>query len=159
MLLTYSHGLNISFNNGDISILIAAFLRAIMVTTTNKLTHQKQVTNTTLTCIQALVVSACAYLATVTLSNSHVPTFPIENDFWFITAFLVLFCTLFAFYAQNYSVRKIAPTKASLLMGSEPLFGALFSMLWLNETFTSTQWIGAMIVLGAIVTASVDKQE
>ncbi len=158
MLLTYSHGLNITFNQGDINILIAAFLRAIMVTMTKKLTHQKQITNSTLTCVQALVVSLCAYSVAVTLSGSYSISLPIETDFWLMTAFLVLFCTLFAFYAQNYSVRKISPTRASLLMGSEPLFGALFSILWLDESFTLIQWAGAAILLTAIAKASTSKQ-
>ncbi len=155
MLLTYSHGLNITLSPGDISILVAAFLRAIMVTTTKKLTYQKQVSNTTLTCIQALVVSVSAFLVTLTYSGTETSKLPVQTEFWLITAFLVLFCTMFAFYAQNYSVRKISPTKASLLMGSEPLFGALFSMLWLNESFTLVQWIGALILIGAVAKASV----
>ncbi len=158
MLLTYNHGLNIIFNQGDISILIAAFLRAIMVTMTKRLTHQKQITNSTLTCVQALVVSICAYSVAVTLSGSYSISLPTETDFWLVTAFLVLFCTLFAFYAQNYSVRKISPTRASLLMGSEPLFGALFSILWLGESFTLIQWAGAAILLTAIAKASISKQ-
>lgn len=158
MLLTYSHGLHITFNQGDISILIAAFLRAIMVTMTKRLTHKKQITNSTLTCVQALVVAVCAYSVAATLSGSYSISLPIETDFWLMTAFLVLFCTLFAFYAQNYSVRKISPTRASLLMGSEPLFGALFSILWLGESFTLIQWAGAAILLTAIAKASTSKQ-
>jgi len=156
-LLTYNHGLNVTFNQGDISILIAAFLRAIMVTMTKKLTYQKLITNSTLTCIQALVVSLCAYSVALALSTLNPISLPTQIDFWLITSFLVLFCTLFAFYAQNYAVRKISPTKASLLMGSEPLFGAIFSMLWLNESFTLVQWTGALILLGAIAKASTTK--
>jgi drug/metabolite transporter (DMT)-like permease len=64
---------------------------------------------------------------------------------------------LFAFYAQNYAVRKISPTKASLLMGSEPLFGAIFSLLWLNEVLTSVQWLAAAILLITVLSASLSK--
>ncbi len=157
-LLTYRHGFSISFNQGDMCILSAAMLRAVMVTMTKKLTDQKQLTNTTLTCIQAFVVAVSAWLVSLTLADMPHSIFPVNLDFWLTTSFLVLFCTLFAFYAQNYAVRKISPTKASLLMGSEPLFGAIFSMLWLNETLTLFQWTGAAILLISVLIVSAGKK-
>lgn len=158
LMLTNNHGFKITFNQGDIYILCAAALRAVMVIMTKKLTHGKQITNTTLTCIQSFIVAFNACLISIV---SHEPTtqalFPQAPEFWLTTSFLVLFCTLFAFYAQNYAVRKISPTKASLLMGSEPLFGAIFSLLWLNEVLTSVQWLGAAILLITVLSASLSK--
>ncbi|MEE3879324.1 DMT family transporter [Vibrio sp. YYF0003] len=158
LMLTNNHGFKITFNQGDIYILCAAALRAVMVIMTKKLTHGKQITNTTLTCIQSFIVAFNACLISIV---SHEPTtqalLPQAPEFWLTTSFLVLFCTLFAFYAQNYAVRKISPTKASLLMGSEPLFGAIFSLLWLNEVLTSVQWLGAAILLITVLSASLSK--
>ena len=158
LMLTNNHGFKITFNQGDIYILCAAALRAVMVIMTKKLTHGKQITNTTLTCIQSFIVAFNACLISIV---SHEPTtqalLPQAPEFWLTTSFLVLFCTLFAFYAQNYAVRKISPTKASLLMGSEPLFGAVFSLLWLNEVLTSVQWLGAAILLITVLSASLSK--
>lgn len=159
LLLTYHNDLGISLNSGDLCILAAAALRALMVTMTKKLTDKKQITNTALTCIQALVVAVSAYLVGSLVAQEPVANIPLNREFWLITIFLVMFCTLFAFYAQNYAVRKISPTKASLLMGSEPLFGALFSMLWLNESLTNIQWLGAAILLLSVLLASVNKHE
>lgn len=158
LMLTNNHGFKITFNQGDIYILCAAALRAVMVIMTKKLTHGKQITNTTLTCIQSFIVAFNACLISIV---SHEPTtqalLPQAPEFWLTTSFLVLFCTLFAFYAQNYAVRKISPTKASLLMESEPLFGAIFSLLWLNEVLTSVQWLGAAILLITVLSASLSK--
>ncbi|WP_329354996.1 DMT family transporter [Vibrio natriegens] len=158
LMLTNNHGFKITFNQGDIYILCAAALRAVMVIMTKKLTHGKQITNTTLTCIQSFIV---AFNACLISAVCHEPTtqalLPQAPEFWLTTSFLVLFCTLFAFYAQNYAVRKISPTKASLLMGSEPLFGAIFSLLWLNEVLTSVQWLGAAILLITVLSASLSK--
>ncbi|MGR6833442.1 EamA family transporter [Aliivibrio wodanis] len=64
---------------------------------------------------------------------------------------------MFAFYAQNYSVKKMSPTKVSILMGSEPIFGALFAFLWLSESFTLVQVIGASLIF--IATFIVTRQE
>lgn len=157
LLLTYNQNFSIALNLGDICILCAAALRAVMVITTKKLTHGKAISNTTLTCIQSLVVALNAFLISIVITETSQSLIPQSKDFWLITSFLVLFCTLFAFYAQNYAVRKMSPTKASLLMGSEPLFGAIFSLLWLNEALTSVQWLGAAILLTAVLSASVSK--
>nr|WP_319552246.1 DMT family transporter [uncultured Vibrio sp.] len=157
VMLTNSQGIHITFNQGDIYILCAAALRAVMVIMTKKLTHGKHITNTTLTCVQSLIVTVSACLVSVVSHEPTQPLFPQALEFWLTTSFLVLFCTLFAFYVQNYSVRKISPTKASLLMGSEPLFGAMFSLLWLNEVLTSVQWLGAVILLITVLSASLSK--
>ena len=157
LMLTNNHGFKITFNQGDIYILCAAALRAVMVIMTKKLTHGKRITNTALTCIQSFVVALSACLISVVSHEPTQPLFPQALEFWLTTSFLVLFCTLFAFYVQNYAVRKISPTKASLLMGSEPLFGAIFSLLWLNEVLTSVQWLGAAILLIAVLSTSFNK--
>ncbi|MGI9897735.1 DMT family transporter [Vibrio natriegens] len=158
LMLTNNHGFKITFNQGDIYILCAAALRAVMVIMTKKLTHEKQITNTTLTCIQSFIVAVSACLISIVSHESTTKALlPQAPEFWLTTSFLVLFCTLFAFYAQNYAVRKISPTKASLLMGSEPLFGAIFSLLWLNEVLTSFQWLGAAILLITVLSASLSK--
>ncbi|MDG6754575.1 DMT family transporter, partial [Staphylococcus aureus] len=64
--------------------------------------------------------------------------------------YLVGACTLFAFFAQNYAIKRSSPTRVALLMGSEPAFGALFAWLWLGERISLSGWIGG----GLIVTAS-----
>ncbi|POF53494.1 DMT family transporter, partial [Vibrio vulnificus] len=66
----------------------------------------------------------------------------------------VLFCTLFAFYVQNYAVRRTSPTRVSLLMGSEPLFGAIFAMVWLQESLTSLQLLGGALILFSVIVTS-----
>nr|WP_217906221.1 DMT family transporter [Vibrio natriegens] len=157
VMLTNTQGINMTFNQGDIYILCAAALRAVMVIMTKKLTHGKHITNTALTCIQSFVVALSACLISVVSHEPTQPLFPQALEFWLTTSFLVLFCTLFAFYVQNYAVRKISPTKATLLMGSEPLFGAIFSLLWLNEVLTSVQWLGAAILLIAVLSTSFNK--
>ena len=69
-------------------------------------------------------------------------------------AYLVLFCTLFAFYVQNYAVRRTSPTRVSLLMGSEPLFGAIFAMVWLQESLTALQLLGGALILFSVIVTS-----
>ena len=75
--------------------------------------------------------------------------------FWLATAYLVLFCTLFAFSAQNYGVKHSSPTKAALLMGTEPAFGGLFAIIWFGESYTLVQSQGAGLIIAASIFAVV----
>ncbi|MET1281681.1 DMT family transporter [Vibrio navarrensis] len=154
LLLTNNKGLNLALNTGDYLILAAAFLRALMVTSTKRFTEGKQITTTTLTALQSLVVASCAILAAIFYLPTSAITLPSELEFWLTLGYLVLFCTLFAFFVQNYAVRKTSPTRVALLMGSEPLFGALFAMVWLQESLTTLQFIGGGLILLSVITTS-----
>lgn len=158
LLLTGSDGARVDFTLGDYLILLAALLRALMVTTTKRFSLGRAVTTTTLTAIQSAVVAGVAailVLSTLPQSQWHLPT---ESTFWVTLLYLVAFCTLFAFYVQNYAVRRTSPTRVALLMGSEPLFGALFAMLWLQETFTFAQSFGAGLILLSVMLTSLRRE-
>ncbi|MEH0664434.1 DMT family transporter [Vibrio scophthalmi] len=158
LLLTGSDGARVDFTLGDYLILLAALLRALMVTTTKRFSLGRAVTTTTLTAIQSAVVAGVAailVLSTLPQSQWHLPT---ESTFWVTLLYLVAFCTLFAFYVQNYAVRRTSPTRVALLMGSEPLFGALFAMLWLQETFTFAQSLGAGLILFSVMLTSLRRE-
>ena len=70
-------------------------------------------------------------------------------------AYLVLACTLFAFFAQNYAIKRSSPTRVGLLMGSEPAFGALFASLWLGERIPALGWVGGGLIVVASLLATV----
>ena len=153
--LTNSGQSTLTLNAGDYFILSAAILRAVMVTVTKRLSEAKEITTSTLTAIQSFIVAISALTLCFITQPFEAITLPTNSHFWLIMGYLVLCCTLFAFYIQNYAVRKISPTKVSLLMGSEPLFGALFAVVWLNESLTLLQMIGGALILVSVLIASI----
>lgn len=154
LLLTSEQGIEFSLNTGDYFILTAALLRALMVTLTKRFTEGKEITTSTLTSLQSLVVASCAIVGAVAFLPASEFVLPTSTEFWITVAYLVLFCTLFAFYVQNYAVRRTSPTRVSLLMGSEPLFGAIFAMVWLQETLSVTQLAGGALILFSVIVTS-----
>lgn len=154
LLLTSSSGFTLSLNTGDYFILAAAVLRALMVTMTKRFAEGKKITNATLTALQSGVVASCAIVGTLVFIPASETVFPVALEFWLTISYLVLFCTLFSFYVQNYAVRKTSPTKVSLLMGSEPLFGAVFAMIWLQESLTIIQITGGILILFSVIITS-----
>lgn len=143
----------IELNLGDCLMIAAALCRAFMVCLTKKLTQGTEVSAFALTAVQTGVVGMGS-LAVFVLAPGPLPALPADSAFWIATLYLVIFGTLFAFFAQNYAVRRTTPTRASLLMGSEPLFGALFASLWLSEQLSLVAWAGGLLIVAASIWAS-----
>lgn len=156
-LLTSSNGIEMALSRGDYFILVAAMLRSVMVITTKKITQGKQISNVTLTCVQSFVVAASAICVMIFSHNVDL-SLPTSSEFWLIIIYMVLCCTLFAFFVQNHAVRQLSPTKVSLLMGSEPLFGAIFAVIWLNESLSMIQMLGGGIIFISVMVASMSKK-
>lgn len=149
---------SLSFHPGDALILAAALLRAIYVCAMKHSMGRQAPPALAVTALQAGVVSvgslAVAWAGGAggasTWPLPPLPDFGVQSAFWFCLLYLVGACTLFAFFAQNYAIKRSSPTRVALLMGSEPAFGALFAWLWLGERISLSGWIGG----GLIVTAS-----
>lgn len=148
-----SGGVELSFSLGDGLMLAAALLRAVQVCLTRRLCAGREVPLLALTAAQAGVVGfGC--LALGLLLPGGLPPLPTAQAFWTGTLYLVLFATLFAFYVQNRALGRSSPTRVSLLMGSEPLFGALFAVSVLGEALSLSAWIGGLLIVAATLWAS-----
>lgn len=152
-LLTSQANIVISFNLGDSLILVAALLRAVMVTCTNKLIKGKNIPSLALTAIQTGTVGIGCFLLGFLVLKDGLPHLPENLLFWYATGFLVFFCTLFAFFAQNYALQQTTPTRVTLLMATEPVFGGLFAAYWLHESITWVGWMGGLLIVIASILA------
>ncbi len=138
---------------GDALMLAAALLRAITVCQTSKLTRDSTAPALALTAVQAGVIGFGSLLLAV-CTPGGMPPLPVNAAFWQATVYLVLGCTVFAFFAQNWALKHSAPSRVALLTSSEPAFGALFAVLWLGESLGVMGWVGgSLIVLAALWTS------
>lgn len=135
-------------NHGDMLMLLAALIRAFQTCLTTHLTAGKQVDSMGLTAAQGLFVGGGALLVAPWFFGG-LPALPVAGEFWLAIAYLTLFCTLFAFWAMNRALAGSSPSKVALLLGSEPLWGALFAVFWLGETLGTQGWLGGMMIAGA----------
>ncbi|WP_345813610.1 DMT family transporter [Paraburkholderia sp. PREW-6R] len=148
----------LSLNAGDALILLAALLRALTVCVTKRVMRDSTLPPLSVTAVQSGVVafgSATVALLLAPRQWQAVPPLVGHGAFWGYVAYLVLACTLFAFFAQNFAIKRSSPTRVSLLMGSEPAFGALFACLWLGERISTTAWVGGALIVAASVLATV----
>lgn len=141
-------GMAISLNLGDGLMLAAALLRAVLVCLTRRLTADLEVPPLALTAVQSGVVATGCLVLALALPGG-LPALPQAPAFWAATLYLVGFATLFALYVQNLALGRTSATRVSLLMGSEPLFGALIAGLWLGERLSVQGWIGGLLIMVA----------
>ncbi|MBH2008147.1 MAG: DMT family transporter, partial [Xanthomonadaceae bacterium] len=107
-----------------------------------------------LTAVQAGVIGFGSLLLAL-CAPGGLPPLPVESAFWLASAYLVLGCTVFAFFAQNWALKYTSPSRVALLTSSEPAFGALFAVLWLGEGLSAAGWLGGgLIVLAALWTTA-----
>ncbi|WP_092005632.1 DMT family transporter [Paraburkholderia lycopersici] len=141
---------------GDLLVVLAALLRAVTSCAVKRVMKTGTVPPLTMTAVQAAVVaSGCAALALTVAPGQWqpLPHWHGHGAFWGSVIYLVAGCTLFAFFVQNYAVSRSSPTRVALLMGSEPVFGALFACMWLGERLSLSAWTGGMLIVAASLLA------
>jgi len=148
-LLSATSPAEVSLGWGDGLMLAAAFLRALMVCVTRRLAGSQALPALTLTAVQAGVMAAGSITLSLLQSKGAWVPLPTQGAFWWGMAYLVLFCTVFAFFAQNHAASRSSPSRVSLLMGSEPVFGAVIASCWLGETISAWGWVGGLLIVVA----------
>ncbi len=133
-------------NIGDALMLGAAILRAITTTAQGKLAEGRKVSSFNVTVVQ-LTVCGLSYLAldfggTVKLVNEF------ETQQWLNMAFLVLLCTVFGFVALQYGILRTSPSRASLLLSTEPIWAVLTATVFGGEQLFFVGFIGAALIIG-----------
>lgn len=146
-LLTMKNGYH--FNLGDLLMLLAAFLRAVQMSVTQKMTRGKVMDSGALTTIQLGVVALIMGILSLS-ADRHPFSFASSSVlFWLLTAYLAIFCTLLAFYIQLAMIRRTSPTRVGLLTGTEPLFAALFAVVLGGEKLSPLEWLGGLLIVAA----------
>ena len=114
--------------------------------------NSKPATAQALTAMQCWTVGLGALA--LSASQGGLPPLPRDPSFWLAISYLAVLCTVCAFAIQNYALRRSDPSRVALLMGSEPVFGALFAWLWLGEAMGPLRWLGGGLMAVAAVMAT-----
>lgn len=154
-LLAFQEGAEGTMALGDGLIVAAAFLRGVMVTLTRRWGLRNGLPTLTLTAVQMGVLFIGSLVLMGLFERTRLVPPPSAQAFWVALGFLVLFCTLLAFLVQNHATRRTSASRVALLMGSEPVFGALAATLLLGEHLSHMGWIGGMLIVLATYGAMV----
>ena len=130
---------------GDALMLAAAVVRAGHVTASGHLTRGRCYDTTTLTLLQTLVGAAVFTAAGAPTVVRAADSF--ESAQWLGVAYLALGCTVFAFLVQLWAVRRTSAARASLLLGTEPIWAVLIGLSLGGKSLTRAGAAGAVLVV------------
>jgi drug/metabolite transporter (DMT)-like permease len=142
-LLTASTGLG-SLRLGDGLVLAAAFVRAGHVALVGRLSARAPLDPLRLTTVQTAVGSVLflgpALVQWRDLAGSSPAT-------WAQLVYLALFCSVFAFLAQTWAVQRTSASRASLLLGTEPVWAVAIGISLGGERLTVWASLGAALMV------------
>ncbi|MFG1819259.1 DMT family transporter [Kribbella sp. NPDC049174] len=125
---------------GDLLMLAAAVVRAAHVALVGRLAtglRPFQVTT-----VQTVVGTALFAVP----GASHLPM-DAGVATWLQLVYLALFCSVFAFLAQTWAVQRTSASRASLLLGTEPVWAVAIGIILADERLTVLAAIGAVLML------------
>ena len=76
---------------------------------------------------------------------------PAEGNVYSALAVTALLATALGFFIQTYAQKHSSPARTALILASEPAFAGLFAYLIKGETRSPVGWLGAALIVGAIV--------
>jgi drug/metabolite transporter (DMT)-like permease len=142
-LLTSSTGLH-ALQLGDALVLAAAVVRAGHVALVGRLTARRPMDPLHLTTAQT-VVGSVLFLAPALI---HLPDLAHSSaTTWSQLIYLALFCSVFAFLAQTWAVQRTSASRASLLMGTEPIWAVAIGITLGGERLTVWATLGAVLMI------------
>lgn len=144
-LVTRSHG--ITWELGVFYILLAAFFMALYIYAIEA--YIDSVSLTAVTLVQMLLLTLMAGLAAFALEGRL--QVPMQTSTWGSIIAAAVLCSSLAFGIQAYAQQYLSAFKIAMLTTLEPIFATIFSWLFLGEVLYSSFYIGATLILGAIL--------
>ncbi|WP_313812850.1 DMT family transporter [Glutamicibacter sp.] len=154
-LLASVDGLRIP-GSGDLLVVAAALVRAVHVIATAKFVQSGD----DLPLIVGLqIFTGLAIFTCLSASELAVNISRMGGPAWADAIFLGLACSVFAFLVQAWAVRRSSASRASLLMGTEPIWAVAIGVSFGGDRVGPVQALGIVfIVVATVVGARIERR-
>jgi drug/metabolite transporter (DMT)-like permease len=143
-VLTLS-GLSVGY--GEALIFVAAMLYALHIVGLGAWSEPGQALGMA---IMQLIVIAVICLACTAPNGLVLPHRPLD---WLSVLYMAIVAGAGAMIGQTWAQAHLSATRAAIIMSMEPVFAALFAVLFGGESATSRMLVGGVLVLAAMVLA------
>jgi drug/metabolite transporter (DMT)-like permease len=128
-------------------MLAAALFRALHVTAMGHLTANKKYSSVNLTLLQSLT---CAVMYSVfSFDGIKIAVAEFDRGIWLNLLFLSLLCGAFAFLVTLWAIRRTSSSRASLLLGTEPVWAVIVGVSIGGESLALLGLGGAILIIGS----------
>jgi len=134
-------------NIGDLFMFIAMILRTFHFVILGRLTQGKSYSPVNLTTVMVSTSGLIMFLFNPADTFKTAANYNAGN--WTSMLFLALLCTSFAFIGMNWAVKNTSASRASLLLGTEPVWATILAVTIGGELIGPYGAIGAAMVIGS----------
>lgn len=135
-----------SVNIGDVLTLLSGILFGLHIVYVSILTENNDPILLSFTQFAFTAIIAFAVAGTTEQFPARLETGTI-----FSLLYIGIFSTMIAMIVQLVAQRYVPPSRASLIMSLESLFGSVFGILFLNEPLTPKIFVGFLLIFSAIL--------
>ena len=148
-LLLLVAGPRLNFNRGDLLVLVCALSFAGQIVGLGY--YAPKVDARTLTIGQLATVAVLLGILSLVAEDPVAPSASV----WIAIVFTGIAASAVAFLTQTWAQSMISPTRAAVILTMEPVFAGIFGAVILGERLTPRGWIGAALILSAMLLVSV----
>ncbi|MCI8732165.1 MAG: YqeG family HAD IIIA-type phosphatase [Lachnospiraceae bacterium] len=141
---------DLSMNVGDMLTLVCAMGFALHMVYIDKYTQSWD--PVVLTALQLAFAALFSWIVSPVLDGGF-PSGAFGRDMIISMLYLGIFSTMIGFLLQNVCQKYTSPDMASLLLSTEAVFGAVFSILLLGERMNSRMLAGCVLLFAAVILA------
>jgi drug/metabolite transporter (DMT)-like permease len=142
-LLSGTHGFNA---RGDGLVLLCAVAVAAHILVTSRYARDHAVG-----ALLAVQLGFCGLSCLVAGAATSGLEAPSGGSVWLALVVTAVFASALGFFVQTWAQRNAPPARTALILASEPAFGGLFGYLLAGDRLTTTAWLGAALIMAAIV--------
>ncbi|WP_082914228.1 DMT family transporter [Microbacterium sp. H83] len=130
---------------GDLLVILAAVVRAVHVTASGHLTRGRTEGSLGMVLVQLGVCAGLSSLVAGAALPASIGRLSVGG--WVDVLFLGVLCSVFAFVVQLWAVRRTSASRASILMGTEPVWALAAGFLLAGERIGIVGALGSLVIL------------
>lgn len=147
---------NLTINFGDFLTFICAICFALQIVVIGSRIKNKN--PFTINGFQMFSAGIIAILLNIIFEGATIFTRTYELKQILALVYIILFNTFICYSIQTYAQKEINPSQVSLILTTEIIFGALFSVLLLGDKMTFQVIIGGLLIFTSILLTEVKKR-
>ena len=134
------------FNSGDAMVVLTACSFAFHILVTDKAVKDHDPG-----ALLAVQLGVCGVFCLIVATAQGDLSVPRSSTVWNALLVTAVLASALGFFVQTYAQKHAPPARTALILASEPAFAGLFGYLLADDRLTGVQWVGAGLILGAIV--------
>ncbi len=88
--------------------------------------------------------------------SSNISLLNLSSEAWLMVIYTAAFCWIIPYYLWSRGLKHISPATSTVILLIEVIVAITISLLFLGELFTPMSWLGASLILSAIILVSID---